>query len=127
MSAKSTLKAFRRTEFLDDFRMLLRDISEVPTEDDRRSNIRIPQCLVLHIQPLSATLEPVGEPFKATTRDISFGGIGFLHQTPFPSEYIKIRPTEHSASCAIARVCYNQTYFGQEKLCLVGVEFLQNK
>ena len=123
MSKKPTLTAFRRTEALEDFRMLLRDISDYPDENDRRQNVRIPKSFVLALQPLDNHLQPIGESFKSVSRDISENGIGFLHPTPFPTNHVRIGPTVDSISQSIARVCYNVVFYGEEAMYLVGVEF----
>jgi hypothetical protein len=123
VSKKPSLKAFRRTEALGDFRMLLRDISESPLEGNRRGDTRTPRSLVLTVQPLNQRLEPVGESFRAVTRDISETGMGFLHQFPFPTNFVRIGPTADSISQSLARVCYNVVYQGDEMMYLVGVEF----
>ena len=123
VSNKPSLRAFRRTRALDDFRMLLRDISDPSDDDDRRNNTRVPRSLVLAVQPLNQQGDPVGEPFKAVTRDVSEQGLGFLHPFPFPTNYVRIGPTANSISQSNARVCHNVAYEGEKRLFLVGVEF----
>lgn len=104
--------------------LLERMIENRPSGDCRREFARIPRSLVLQIQPLNSNFEREGESFRATTRDVSRKGLGFLHETEFEWPYIEIGPNSHSACQSIARVCYNVTFFGMEALYLIGVQFL---
>jgi hypothetical protein len=122
---KPTLQAFRRTECINDFQMLLHDLSEQP-DNNRRRFARIPQSLVLCVQPLNNDLKPVGKPYKALTRDVSENGLGFLYNASFPTKFVRVGPSEHSASQSIAQVCYNKAYYGEQTMYLVGIEFLGN-
>ncbi len=85
----------------------------------------MPRSLVLIIQPLDNDLQPVGKAFKAVTRDVSATGLGFLHETPFPTNFIRIGATEQSMAQSLARVCYNKTFYGDEIVYLIGVEFIE--
>ena len=105
--------------------MLLHDISEQP-ENNLRKVARIPQSLVLCVQPLNNDLKPVGKPFQAITRDVSEDGLGFLYNASFPTKFVRIGPSEHSASQSIAKVCYNRAFYGEKTMYLVGIEFLGN-
>lgn len=105
--------------------MLLGDITE-PLENGSRNVARVPLSLVLCVQPLNNNLKPVGKPFKALTRDVSDVGLGFHFSTSFPTNFVRIGPSEHSASQSIARVCYNKAYYGEQTVFHIGVEFLGN-
>ena len=126
MSRKPSLTSITRVNPLGNFAELLRDVAGAEFEGNRRSSERIPRSLVLVVQPLNNEFQPVGSPFKAVTRDVSEKGLGFLHETPFPTKYVRIGATAQSAAQSVARVCYNKTYFGEEPVYLVGVEFLKN-
>jgi hypothetical protein len=101
----------------------LEEISK-PVEVERRKVSRVPQSLILCIQPLDSSMQPVGSSFQAITRDISAKGLGFLYGAPFPTNFVRIGATKHSRSQAIGRVCYNKAYYGEKVVFLVGVEFL---
>ena len=125
MPRKPTLTSITRTNPLGNFRELLRDVAGPEFQDNRRNSDRLPRSLVLVVQPLDNNLQPVGSPFKAVTRDVSETGLGFLNETPFPTKFVRIGATAQSAAQSVARVCYNKTYFGDEPVYLVGVEFLE--
>lgn len=124
MSKRNSLSSFTLTNQLGDLRDLLRDLGESEYATNRRRAVRIPRSLVLVIQPLDNDLNPVGSLFKAVTRDVSASGLGFLHETPFPTNYVRIGATAQSSAQSIARVCYNKTIFCDELVYLIGVEFI---
>lgn len=76
------------------------------------------------VQPLDTERKPIGKPLKALTRDISADGLGFIHPTPFPTEFVEIRNVENSHSYAVARVCYNRAYCDDDLNYFVGVQFV---
>ncbi|MFK7767071.1 MAG: hypothetical protein AB8B55_07595 [Mariniblastus sp.] len=123
---KPKLEAFCRTQAIEDFRALLGEISNLVPEGDRRKNVRTTRTLVLAIQPLDEKLNPVGRPFNANTRNVSQRGIGFLHSAEFFTPYVRIGPTAHSITQTIARVCYNKPLYGEEKMFMIGVEFIDS-
>lgn len=45
----------------------------------RRSEPRELVAIPVTVQEMSEVLQPIGEPFQAVTRDISYGGIGLFH------------------------------------------------
>jgi hypothetical protein len=47
--------------------------------EEKRSKPRIQVTVPLIVLPLNEATEPIGEPFRALSRDISTDGIGFLH------------------------------------------------
>ncbi len=120
---KPSLRAICRSECIEDFRSLLSDIAE-PVEVERRKYSRVPQSLILNIQPLNNDLQPVGDSFQAITRDVSTNGVGFLYNSPFPTKYVRVGATKHSVSQSVARVCFNKAYYGEKVVYLVGVEFI---
>ena len=95
-TSKPSLRAICRTECIDDFRSLLREIAK-PVEVERRKIGRTPQSLILCIQPLDNSLRPVGSPFQAITRDVSEKGLGFLYGAPFPTKYVRVSANQNTA------------------------------
>lgn len=57
---------------------------------ERRQDVRVTVCLPVTVQPLDTDFEPVGEPFKAITRNLSGGGIGLLNDEPIDTDYVLV-------------------------------------
>ncbi len=123
MSKKPALAAFCRFRSNANFQSLLEDLSEKPKFVERRNGTRITKKLVLSLQPLDDSFQPRGETFRATTRDFSSGGIGFIHPELFPSQYVRVSPTAHSDSYSIAEVRYTHPH-PESNGYLIGVQFV---
>ena len=123
MSKKPALAAFCRFDLNSDFQNLLDALSEKPKFVERRCGTRIAKKLVLSVQPLDDSFQPIGEPFSATTRDFSSGGIGFSHHDLFPTRYVRVSPIAGSHSIAIAEVRYHHPCPDAGGY-LIGVKFL---
>jgi hypothetical protein len=124
VSKKPTLTAFCRTKSIHDFQMLLEEIAQRSSDDDRRQDNRVATSLLIFVQPLDNQFRPQGQPFKAITRDLSANGLGFFHEFPFPTNFAQISANRNSYAKSIARICFNKVYHGDEMVYLIGAEFL---
>jgi hypothetical protein len=73
----------------------------------RRSEPREAVAIPVVIQPVNASLEAIGEPVSAVTRDISSGGIGIFYTQPMSPGWLKITlstPETHSHMTLLARI-----------------------
>lgn len=59
----------------------------------RRKDPRETVAVPVRVSPLTDDLQPVGEPFEALTRDISFSGVGLFHLQPVDAPYVLIELT----------------------------------
>lgn len=103
---------------------VLRKVGATSEQENRRHTLRRPRSIVLIIQPLNNQFEPVGSPFKAITRDVSETGLGFLHESAFPTSFVRIGVTAASSAQSIAQVCYNKAIYRDGLVYLVGVKFI---
>jgi CheY-like chemotaxis protein len=60
-------------------------------DNDRRQASRASLLATVTAIPLSRTLEPCGEPFKAAARDASAGGVSLLHTRAVNAEHLALR------------------------------------
>jgi DNA-binding response OmpR family regulator len=60
-------------------------------DDDRRHNARASLLATVLAIPLSKTLEPCGDPFKAAARDASTGGLSLLHTRAVTAGHLALR------------------------------------
>jgi DNA-binding response OmpR family regulator len=63
----------------------------VEGDGDRRQNARASLLATVTAIPLSPSLEPCGEPFKAAARDASAGGVSLLHTRAVTAEHLALR------------------------------------
>lgn len=61
--------------------------AERENRSDRRWNLALPAVAV----PLDDLHQPVGEPARMVTRDISTGGISLLHTQPVPARFLRVQ------------------------------------
>jgi len=60
-------------------------------EGDRRQSDRVSLLATVTAAPMSAEFQTAGEPFKATARDVSRGGMSLLHTRAVASKYLALR------------------------------------
>jgi DNA-binding response OmpR family regulator len=63
----------------------------VDGDGDRRQSARASLLATVVAIPLTSTLEPCGEPFKAAARDASAGGVSLLHTRAVAAEHLALR------------------------------------
>jgi c-di-GMP-binding flagellar brake protein YcgR len=124
MLRQPSLAAFCRFRSNVSLQTLLDDLSVQPAFVERRNGTRIAKKLVLSIEPLDAQLRNAGPTFRATTRDFSAGGIGFIHDNVFPTKWIRVSPFEGCHCQSIAEVRYEHPY-PEAGGYLIGVAFVE--
>lgn len=55
--------------------------------EEKRGRPRYQVTLPLIVQPVDAEMKPIGEPFRALTRDISTEGVGFYHTRKIDAQF----------------------------------------
>ncbi len=71
---------------------IVRGVPMRPREE-RRATPRYSIESIVDVQPLDDAFRPVGEPYRAITRDISMMGIGLLDSRPVHSKHLAVRLT----------------------------------
>jgi hypothetical protein len=65
---------------------------------DRRAETRHPVAIQVSVMPLHSDLQPAGEPFIATTKDISHASITIIHFEPVEAPLLAIQLTDVGGS-----------------------------
>jgi hypothetical protein len=60
---------------------------------DKRSRERTPVVADVFVTPLDDEMEPLRNPFRGRTKDISTSGASFFHATPFHSKFVLLTIT----------------------------------
>ena len=89
---------------------------------ERRRNQRHPLSVTLAAQPLDADLKPQGNEFRVITRDVSPGGIGFVHSEPIEQEFLKLIMPDHDGSELVVKVRHCTPVGELGLLYLIGTE-----
>ena len=93
---------------------LIREILDDTQADcvaDERVDLRYPVCIPIEVTPYNDEGEPSGESFATITRDVSAGGIAFLHTTAVTGKYLVIsfpQAKRHSEQRVTVEVCYSR-------------------
>ena len=91
---------------------LIREILDDTQADfvaDERVDLRYPVCVPIEVTPYSDQGQRSGEPFATVTKDISAGGIAFLHTAEIANRYIAVRfprAKRHSDQSVVVEVRY---------------------
>ncbi len=120
---KPKVMVFCRSSTVGDFQQLLASLAVQPKFCERRIGTRIAKKMRLHLQPLNDSLDPIGNPFQALTRDFSEQGIGFIHPQPFPTEYLTVAPYLGCHSSSLVQVRYHHPS-PEDGGVLIGVRFV---
>jgi hypothetical protein len=70
---------------------LERACEAIDDDDERRRSERASLLATVLAIPLSHTMQPCGEPFKAAARDASAGGMSLLHTRAVTAEMLALR------------------------------------
>jgi hypothetical protein len=76
---------------------------------DERVDLRYPVCIPIEVTPYSDQGERSGESFATITRDVSAGGIAFLHTAAVTDRYVVItfpKAKRHSDERVVVEVRY---------------------
>jgi hypothetical protein len=76
---------------------------------DERVDLRYPVCIPIEVTPYSVQGQRSGEPFATITRDVSAGGIAFLHTAAVTDRYVVItfpQAKRHSEERVVVEVRY---------------------
>ena len=60
---------------------------------ERRQTPRYRVSTIVRLQPVDEGFQPDGEAFRAVTRDISAGGLGFADTRPIGTKFVGVRMT----------------------------------
>lgn len=110
----------------EDVNALIHKLTTAQNESSRRDNSRQPHSLLLLIQPLDLDFQPVGDPFRALSRDISLTGAGFLNLESVKYEFVRVSLLDFNASL-VARVRHCSSIGKDHPLYLVGLEFIDGQ
>ena len=110
----------------EDVNALIRELTTAQEDSSRRGNSRQPHSLSLMIQPLDLDFQPVGDSFRALSRDISTSGVGFLNLEAIPHEFVRVSLVDFNASL-VARVRHCSSLGKAHPLWLVGLEFVDGQ
>lgn len=94
-----------------------------PAADSRRGEPRVGVEARVTLIPITATLPAV--PFSVPLRDLSAGGLGFLHtdKLALDTQFVALLPDGRDAMAVLCRVAYYQPL--GEKLFAVGATFVR--
>jgi len=110
----------------EDVNELIRELTAAQKDSSRRGTDRQPHSLSLMVQPLDLDFQPVGDPFRALSRDISDSGVGFLNLEAVPYEFVRVSLVDFNASM-VARVRHCSSLGKDHPLYLVGLEFIEGQ
>ena len=110
----------------EDVNELIRELTAAQKDSSRRGADWQPHRLSLMVQPLDLDFQPVGDPFRALSRDISASGVGFLNREAVPYEFVRVSLVDFSASM-VARVRHCSSLGKDHPLYLVGLEFIEGQ
>jgi len=92
----------------------------------QRRRQRFPFRREIRVTPLNEqTGEPMGPPFLATGRDISLGGISFVHERPLPFRLVAVMLPSESGEPQSLVTRLNWCRFNREGLYQSGGPFLR--
>ena len=85
-----------RDKFVDSQELIALFVEDLAREyfadgPDRRSEPRYRMTLPVQVQPLDDQMQPVGDVFRAVTRDISAHGIGLVCQDPTAARHLMLQ------------------------------------
>ena len=66
------------------------DNAQADCSADKRGDLRYPVCIPIEGTPFSDQGQQCGEPFATVTKDVSAGGIAFLHTAEITAQYAAI-------------------------------------
>ncbi len=116
----------QRDQPFDDVNALIHELTTAQDESGKRGNSRQPHSLSLLIQPLDLDFQPIGDPFRVLSRDVSPTGVGFLNLEAVQYEFVRISLVDFNA-CLVARVRHCSRIGKDHPLYLVGVEFVEGQ
>ncbi len=86
-----------------DVHALLHELTSAQDQTSQRIDARQPVSITLLIQPLDLDFQPIGDPFRALSRDLSMNGVGFLNLETVNYEFVRISMVDFNATL-VARV-----------------------
>ena len=95
------------------------------TGAERREDQRHPLSVTLRVQPLDDDLQPLGKEFRVITRDVSTGGVGFVHTSPIEQRFLRLVMADESHDELIVEVRHCTRVGELGLLYLIGVQLLE--
>ncbi len=110
-------------EFIVKFVRQLLDEQTAWVGEERRTESRQAISVPVTVQPLNADHEPDGPSFVAVTKNLSGGGIGFLHDAPVTQELLQITLSSRRTTRSILSRMLGTAAFEDGKY-FVGARFV---